>query len=236
MNKPAYIMLDSSITVFVDGKPTTINSSHPNFSKVKDAIFNAQYDKIVGLLSIEDAISNMSSGKIKVSDGRIFYGNTQIHGVVVNKLLEMLKAGAKDVQPLVSFIERLMANPSANSVDQLYTFLSYKSLPITSTGKFLAYKGVKNDFYSKNGNSNTVVVCGKVNQASEIYNGVGETIEVARNSVTTTRKIIALLVCMSAAMITQTIGRAIMAVFWLSKLILPTLLASRPIAAFKSCA
>lgn len=183
MNKPAYIMLDNSITVFVDGKPTTINSSHPNFSKVKDAIFNAQYDKIVGLLSIEDAISNMSSGKIKVSDGRIFYGNTQIHGVVVNKLLEMLKAGAKDVQPLVSFIERLMANPSANSVDQLYTFLSYKSLPITSTGKFLAYKGVKNDFYSKNGNSNTVVVCGKVNQAGEIYNGVGETIEVARNSV-----------------------------------------------------
>jgi hypothetical protein len=76
-----------------------------------------------------------------------------------------------------------MGNPSANSVDQLYNFLEYRSLPITADGKFLAYKGVKNDFYSKTGNKDTMVAEGTVNDQYQIYNGVGETIEVARNYV-----------------------------------------------------
>jgi len=98
-------------------------------------------------------------------------------------LFELLKAGAKDVEALINFIERLMVNPSANSVNELYTFLSYKSLPITPSGKFLAYKGVDNNYYSKHGNKNTIVVKGKVSDSGSIYNGVGETIEVARRSV-----------------------------------------------------
>ena len=74
-------------------------------------------------------------------------------------------------------------NVSANSVNELYSFLSYKSLPITPEGNFLAYKGVKNDFYSSSGNISTVVVQGKVNEAGNILNTLGSTIEVARRSV-----------------------------------------------------
>jgi hypothetical protein len=76
-----------------------------------------------------------------------------------------------------------MFNPSKNSVDQLYTFLSYKTLPLTETGNVIGYKGVDADYYSKRGNTNTIVITGTVNKNGCILNKVGETIEVARNSV-----------------------------------------------------
>ena len=38
-----------------------------------------------------------------------------------------------------------MANPSETSREELYDFLSYRELPITSEGTFIAYKGVGED-------------------------------------------------------------------------------------------
>jgi len=176
-------MRDNSITVFVDGKPHTIESSHLNFSSLRQAILDAQYDLIPKLITIENKIKNMTHGAINIYNGKLFHSGVEIHGVVVDKLFAMLKEGAKDAEPLLNFIDRLMQNPSANSVNELYTFLSYKSLPITADGKFLAYKGVNNNFYSKQGNKDTVVVRGSAASNGSIYNGVGEVIEVARRSV-----------------------------------------------------
>ncbi len=56
MNKPAYIMRDNSITVFVDGKPNTVDSSHPNFVALRQAILDAEYDLIPSLISISSKI------------------------------------------------------------------------------------------------------------------------------------------------------------------------------------
>lgn len=125
----------------------------------------------------------MTFGSIDIYDGKLLHSGVEIHGVVVDKLFEILKQGAKDAEPLLNFIDRLMQNPSANSVNELYTFLSYKSLPITPDGKFLAYKGVNDDFYSRSGNKETLVVSGKTNASGGIWNGVDEVIEVARRSV-----------------------------------------------------
>jgi hypothetical protein len=183
MNKPAYIMRDDSITVFVNGRPYTVEKSNPNFFALRKALIDANYADIPSLVSVEQKIVNFSHGKLHVTDGEIFYGTEKLHGVVVTKLLELLKAGAKDAEPLLNFISNLMSNVSANSVNELYSFLSYKSLPITPEGNFLAYKGVKNDFYSSSGNTSTVVVQGKVNESGHILNAIGSTIEVARRSV-----------------------------------------------------
>jgi len=183
MNKPAYIMRDDSITVFVNGRPYTVEKSNPNFFALRKALIDANYADIPNLVSVEHKIVNFSHGKLRVADGEVFYGTEKLHGVVVTKLLELLKAGAKDAEPLLNFISKLMSNVSANSVNELYSFLSYKSLPITPEGNFLAYKGVKNDFYSSSGNTSTVVVQGKVNESGHILNTIGSTIEVARRSV-----------------------------------------------------
>lgn len=183
MKKVPYTLSENSLTIFWEGKPYTLRKDHVNFQLAKEAIFEARYEDLGDLLDIAKAVEDFVEGEIEVKDEVVYYKNHRLHGVVVDKLLEMLRAGMKDSAPLTNFITRLQSNPSANSVNELYSFLSYKSLPTTPEGKVLGYKGVKDDFYSSTGNADTIVVQGKVNESHQIFNGVGETIEVARRCV-----------------------------------------------------
>jgi len=183
MNKPAYIVTSNAITVIWEGQPYTVNTDNPNYTGLKNALLNAEYENIGRFLDIKKQIEDFSHGSIKVIAEKVYYGNYELKGFVIDKLLEFLRSGAKDAQPILNFIEKLMFNPSKNSVDQLYTFLSYKTLPLTETGNVIGYKGVDADYYSKHGNTNTLVISGKVDGAGRILNKLGETIEVARNSV-----------------------------------------------------
>lgn len=183
MNQVPYIQSESSITIFWDGKPHTIRKENANFASVKKALLDARYDDLGDLLEIEKAIENFIQGDIEVKDEVVYYKGYRLHGVVVDKLLSMLRQGAKDSAPIINFITRLQANPSANSVAELYTFLGYKSLPTTPEGKVLGYKGVQGDYWSSTGNADTIVVQGETNERHQILNKVGATIEVARRSV-----------------------------------------------------
>jgi hypothetical protein len=183
MNKVPYTLSENSLTIFWEGKPYTLREDHPNFETAKQAIFDARYEDLGGLIDIVKSVEDFVEGDIEVREEVVYYKNHRLHGVVVDKLMEMLRAGMKDSAPLTNFITRLQANPSANSVTELYSFMSYKSLPNTPEGKVLGYKGVKDDFYSSTGNADTIVVQGEVNESHQIFNGVGETIEVARRCV-----------------------------------------------------
>jgi hypothetical protein len=183
MNKPAYIVTSNAITVIWEGRPYMVNTDNPNYTGLKNALLNAEYDSIGRFLDIKKQIEDFSHNSIKIVSEKVYYGNYELKGFVIDKLLEFLRSGAKDAQPILNFIEKLMFNPSKNSVDQLYTFLSYKTLPLTETGNVIGYKGVDADYYSKHGNTNTIVITGTVNKNGCILNKVGETIEVARNSV-----------------------------------------------------
>jgi hypothetical protein len=183
MKKVPYTLSENSLTIFWEGKPYTLRSDHANFVLARQAIIDARYDELGDLLDIAKSVENFIEGDIEVRDEVVYYKGHRLHGVVVDKLLEMLRAGMKDSAPLVNFITRLQANPSANSVNELYSFLSYKSLPTTEEGKILGYKGVQEDFWSSTGNADTIVTQGRTNERHQIFNGVGETIEVARKCV-----------------------------------------------------
>ena len=181
--KLAYNLSEDSITIFYDGKPYTIRKDNSNFSSLRSAIFEGRYEDIPELLDVKKAIENFVEGEVEVRDEVLYYkGKHRLHGVVVDKLLDMLRSGMKDSTPITNYIGRLMSNPSSNSVDELYTFLGYRSLPITPEGKVLGYKGVKGDFWSNTGNADTIVIQGQTNDRHQIYNGVGETIEIQRRS------------------------------------------------------
>ena len=183
MKKVPYTLSESSLTIFWDGKPYTLRSDHPNFVLARQAIFDARYEDLGDLIDIKKSVENFVEGDIEVKDELVYYKGHRLHGVVVDKLLEMLRMGMRDSAPLVNFIQRLQSNPSANSVNELYSFLSYKSLPTTPEGKVLGYKGVQSDYWSNTGNADTIVVQGETNARHQIYNGVGETIEIARRCV-----------------------------------------------------
>jgi hypothetical protein len=183
MKKVPYTLSENSVTIFWDGKPYTLRKDNPNFNAVRKAIFDARYDDLGDLLDIRKSVENFVEGDIEVRDDIVYYKGHRLHGIVVDKLLEMLRSGMKDSAPLVNFITRLQANPSANSVNELYSFLSYKSLTTTPEGKILGYKGVQGSYWSSTGNADTIVVQGETNDSHQILNKVGETIEVARRCV-----------------------------------------------------
>ena len=183
MKQVPYITSENSLTIFWDGKPYTLRKENANFELAKKALLEARYDDLGDLLDIKKSIENFVQGDIEVKDEVVYYKGHRLHGVVVDKLLDMLRSGMKDSTPITNFITRLQANPSANSVAELYTFLGYKSLPTTPEGKVLGYKGVQSDYWSSTGNADTIVVQGETNERHQILNEVGSTIEVARRCV-----------------------------------------------------
>ena len=183
MKQVPYITSENSLTIFWDGKPYTLRKENANFELAKKALLEARYDDLGDLLDIKKSIENFVQGDIEVKDEVVYYKGHRLHGVVVDKLIDMLRSGMKDSTPITNFITRLQANPSANSVAELYTFLGYKSLPTTPEGKVLGYKGVQSDYWSTTGNADTIVVQGETNERHQILNEVGATIEVARRCV-----------------------------------------------------
>ena len=178
-----YILSENSLTIFVEGKPHTLRKDHANFNLARKAILDGETEKLADLVDVQRAVEDFVQGDIEVKDEVVYYRGHRLHGVVVDKLLEMLRAGLKDSAPITNFITRLQANPSANSVAELYTFLGYKNLPTTAEGKVLGYKGVQHDYWSTTGNADTIVVQGQTNERHQILNEVGATIEVARRCV-----------------------------------------------------
>ena len=183
MREVPYIFNENSVTIFWDGKPYTIRKDHANYQNVEQAIIDARYDDLEQHLDIARAVENFVEGDIEVKDEIVYYKGHRLHGVVVDKLLAMLRAGMKDSAPLVNFITRLQANPSANSVNELFSFMSYKALANTPEGKVYGYKGVQKDYWSSTGNADTIVLQGETNERHQILNEVGATIEVARRCV-----------------------------------------------------
>ena len=182
MNIP-YIVNNDSATLIYEGKPYTIQAGNPNFKPFRKALLKGKIEKAISFLDIEKQIDDFSSGLLTVRDGEVYFCASRLHGVVVDKLIDLLKAGMKKSDPFIKFVENLLHNPSKSSVDELYDFLSYKALPIDEDGYVIAYKGVADDYWSKSGNVHTVVLQGQTNGRGQIFNGVGEVIEVMRNSV-----------------------------------------------------
>jgi hypothetical protein len=142
----AYIATASGITAVIDGENYTITSDNPSYQQVLEAIGNREApENIAELFRTANAIKRYAKGLIEVRDGVLYYEGEEIHNVVVDRILAFMAAHLP-VEPLIAFLGRLMANPSRRSIEELYTFLEHKALPITEDGCFLAYKGVRDNY------------------------------------------------------------------------------------------
>jgi hypothetical protein len=165
-----YILTEKSLTVVIEGKAHTMNSDHPSWSMANDALKSDEWDRLEKLFDVESAVQDYldSDAQIEVKDGQVFYQGESQHNMVVDKILDFMRKSLP-YQPLVKFLGNLMDNPSRRAVDELYSFLEHKSMPITPEGNFLAYKGVRSDFTDF--------------WSSKFDNSVGQTLDMTRNTV-----------------------------------------------------
>jgi hypothetical protein len=150
---PPYTLTNESITVVFKGKSHVVQKGSPQFNALRKAIISEDWDAVPKNLTVEKSIKDWAKGKFTLNDNVFsFEGNTlpsDLNGRII-----AMATGGEDPTPLFKFWERLQRNPSMRSVLQLWPFLQHKGIPLTPEGKFLAYKGVKEDF--KDAHSGTV--------------------------------------------------------------------------------
>jgi hypothetical protein len=168
--KIPHILTENSLTVVIEGKAHTMNVNHPAWNQALEALKADDGVRLVDLFDVEKAVADYfdEEAGITVEDGGVRYGDEVVHNMVVDKILNFMRNGLP-YQPLVKFLGKLMENPSSRAVNELYTFLEHKNMPITPEGNFLAYKGVNEDFTDK--------------YSGKFDNSVGQTLEMRRNGV-----------------------------------------------------
>ena len=169
MKKIPYILGENAVTLFVDGKPVTVRNDDANYYEVRKCLLEGRYDEIETYLDLEKQVEDYTDGDISIKDGEVFYGEEKLNGVVVDKLLNLMKSGLTDKDSFINFLKNLLKNPSKNSVDQLYTFLSRREMPIDEDGLVIGYKGVSDNYHDK--------------YTGKFDNSVGQSHEMPRRSV-----------------------------------------------------
>jgi len=163
------IITDHTITLITKNGPSVVGKTHPNFYKIKKALISKNFFEVESLLDVKTGFHTFSNGLIKIEGDNLMYNDSIVHNVLTQRIIEMIHNNDK-VEPIINFLVNLMDNPSEGSIDQLYTFLEHKNLPITEDGCFLAYKAINSDYTDK--------------YTGTISNKVGDKVKMPYNEVT----------------------------------------------------
>jgi hypothetical protein len=141
-------IINSSMVVFgFNGETRHVDSSHPNFSRIKTLVTEGRLAEADKLASVKTAVAKWMQGQSDlalVGNEVQFRGDTVPH-LLGQRILDMIEQELP-VDSLVAFLSNLMENPSYRAVEELYGFLEVSKLPITDDGHFLAYKAVRSDY------------------------------------------------------------------------------------------
>ena len=158
------------ITVVLDGERYSINAGNGLFSKALEAYKVNDWDAFIACVNPTIRLKSLyaSYEGIEVKDGNLYVFGDPVHSTLATRVLSFLEAGL-DCVHLFKFILKLNLNPSKRAVDELYTFLEHRALPITDNGNFLAYKAVREDYADK--------------YSGKFLNTIGAVLEMPRNKV-----------------------------------------------------
>lgn len=149
MNIPTLIIPGQSVTVMLPGKTLMAKNDHPKFTDIIKLLGDptGEVKVLETLFDLAKPVRDYVgvNGRVTVSDGAVKFDGVPVHNYTTEKILQFMELGLP-VSPIINFLDRLMANPSKRSVDELYRFLVHKNMPLTHDGKFRAYKGVRADY------------------------------------------------------------------------------------------
>lgn len=155
-------------TVVVDGISYVFDKEHPKYNDLVNTVISSDEELFKTFFVTPKEITEWSEGNFKLEGGYIKYKGRQLHNVLSDYILGLVKGG-KDYGAMLKFTENLYLNPSFKVVERLYQFLAHKNMPITSDGCFLGYKAVTSDFMDK--------------RTKTINNAVGQKPQFERNMV-----------------------------------------------------
>ena len=155
----SYIIGEDYITLVnvKTGNSVTMYSDNCKYEEFKSLIIQREFDRAENVGDVKKVVADFAytsenfGFSIAIHDGILQYKTSsgecsEINTAIVPRIIKMAQDGF-DCKPLYRFVEKLLQNPSKQSVDELYMFLELNNLPITEDGCFVAYKIVKEDYF-----------------------------------------------------------------------------------------
>ena len=143
-----FMFVDGNLTLVLNNKSYQVLPDHINYKMILEALPTATSEELLEIVDVEKAVATFSDGLVEIKEGKVMYEGEEVHGSISKRILEFMSKGLP-FQPLVTFLNNLMENPSMQSQKELYDFLEHEHLPITEDGHFLAYKAVRSDYMDK---------------------------------------------------------------------------------------
>lgn len=140
-----FVIQGENIVLYVDNAPVIIDASHLNYKLVKQALIDKDFDRVRELSTVKKAVTQASGGRAQFVDGVVMFDGEEMHNALSTRMIKMFQEGF-DIDPMLTFIERLDSNPSYRARQELFGFLDACTLPITDDGCFLAYKKITKDW------------------------------------------------------------------------------------------
>lgn len=162
-----FIKVNDSYTIFAK-VPYTLTEDHPQYEKISHILDNNLDEDITQYFNIEETLKTKLTRSFTIKNHKLHYQETELHGYIVNKLLELHYKKLSTTR-IINFLENLLQNPSNRIYENLYQFLEKGKNPITEDGHFLAFKRV-------NGNYTDI-------HTGTFLNIPGNTLEMPRNQV-----------------------------------------------------
>ena len=180
-----------NLTIFVDGEPETIPTTHKNFNDIVCAVQNCEPDSYV--LELVNQYKKIplqlaqASERIRFVDGELLFDGDVIDNSLSRHIIRLAEDGEDDeFESFVNFMENLATNPSKLSRIHLFTWLKDRDFTLTLDGMIVGYKGVNYDRSSVSSGRNIVYVNGEAN-TGHIPNPDCAVVEIARKEVNPSR-------------------------------------------------
>ena len=139
----------NSIFVLDGNKPIEVTSDRANYHALHQAIKDSDWEAARDYLDESKQLIKYTHGRVSVIDNELHFDGQPLHNAAANKLKDLIIQGHTDVDRWIKFLEKLMANPSYNSREQAYNFISQQGMPLTESGNIIGYKGVADNYRDK---------------------------------------------------------------------------------------
>ncbi|AZV02042.1 hypothetical protein Arno162_2 [Pectobacterium phage Arno162] len=174
--KVEFIMTGDSITLTLGSDVELVDSTHQNYKAIQTAILSGDFKTAYQLMNVTKAIKTFSKGSITVKGDALYYGELEMRSTLVTRILDLMANGDSGFKKLVNFFERLMNNPSKQSVEQLWDFIAHLDVEIDEEGFIVGWKKVRN-----------VGGCLFDSYTGKVPNDVGNIVEMPRHMVNDNR-------------------------------------------------
>lgn len=151
-----WVANNNMVNLVVNGTVYAADNTNPHFAKIIEACLAEDFEQARKLLRIGKGIEEFSDGFFLYRDGKLFFADEELHGVLVQKIVKGFSEGL-DMKRYIRFIELSMENQQ-NSVDEMWNFLKHNDIEINENGLIVGYKKVSDhDGVLKDSHTGTVV-------------------------------------------------------------------------------